>query len=55
MEDEMLRAEMSKICDAKDLVADEGFVQKMLQLKEVMELRHGIVVVGKSGVGKVCF
>jgi hypothetical protein len=38
-----------------DLVADEGFVQKTLQLKEGMEMRHGIMVVGKSGVGKVYF
>jgi dynein heavy chain 1, cytosolic len=53
MEDEVLRAEMSKICEAKGLVADEGFIQKMLQLKQVIEMRHGVMVVGKSGVGKV--
>jgi dynein heavy chain 1, cytosolic len=54
MENDTLRAEMIMICEAKDLVADEGFVQKMLQLKQVIEMRHGIMVVGKSGVGKVC-
>ncbi|KAG7353523.1 dynein family protein [Nitzschia inconspicua] len=52
MEDEILRAEMVKICEEKGLVADEGFIQKILQLKQVIEMRHGIMVVGKSGVGK---
>jgi dynein heavy chain 1 len=52
MEDETLREEMTKICETKGLVADEGFIQKMLQLKQVIEMRHGVMVVGKSGVGK---
>jgi dynein heavy chain 1 len=56
MEDDVLRAEMVKICDQKGLVAEENFIQKMLQLNQVIESRHGIMVVGKSGVGKVsCF
>jgi dynein heavy chain 1 len=53
MENEILRAEMEKICSEKGYVADENFIQKMLQLKQVIEMRHGIMVVGKSGVGKV--
>ncbi len=53
MEDDILRTEMVKICEAKGFVADEGFIQKMLQLKQVIEMRHGVMVVGKSGVGKV--
>jgi hypothetical protein len=50
MEDELLSIEMVKICEANDLVADEG----LLQLKQVIEMRDGIMVVGMSGVGKVC-
>jgi dynein heavy chain 1 len=53
MEDDLLRAEMAKSCESKDFVPDDGFIQKMLQLKQVIEMRHGIMVVGKSGVGKV--
>ena len=53
MEDNLLRAEMVKVCESKDLVPDEGFIQKMLQLKQVIEMRNGVMVVGKSGVGKV--
>ena len=53
MEDAALREEMVKVCEEQGLVADEGFIQKMLQLKSVIDMRHGIMVVGKSGVGKV--
>jgi hypothetical protein len=47
MENDMLRAEMIMISEAKDLVADEGFVQKMLQLKQLIEMRHNC---GSSGI-----
>ena len=30
----------------------DGWVQKILQLKMVIEMRHGIMIVGPSGVGK---
>jgi dynein heavy chain 1, cytosolic len=40
MEDDLLRAEMANICESKDFVPDEGFIQKMLQLKQVIEMRH---------------
>ena len=53
MEDDLLRAEMANICESKDFVPDEGFIQKMLQLKQVIEMRLGIRVVGRSGIVKV--
>ena len=52
MDDDRLRVEMEKICMEKGLVAAEGFIQKMLQLKLVTEMRHGVMVVGPCGVGK---
>lgn len=53
MEDDALREEMTKICDKKGFVTKESFVQKMLQLNQVIASRHGVMVVGKSCVGKV--
>ena len=52
MDDDALRAEMEKICEQKGYIAAESFVQKMLQLKQVLEMRHGVMVVGPCGVGK---
>eukprot|EP00522_Entomoneis_paludosa_P000277 CAMPEP_0172474334 /NCGR_PEP_ID=MMETSP1065-20121228/69303_1 /TAXON_ID=265537 /ORGANISM="Amphiprora paludosa, Strain CCMP125" /LENGTH=4205 /DNA_ID=CAMNT_0013232513 /DNA_START=82 /DNA_END=12699 /DNA_ORIENTATION=- len=52
MEHEQAREEIIKICKEKDLVAAESFIQKILQLKQVMEMRHGVMTVGPVGVGK---
>ncbi|GKY90587.1 hypothetical protein MPSEU_000032400 [Mayamaea pseudoterrestris] len=49
MDDERARTEILKACEAHDLVPAEGFIQKLLQLKQVLEMRHGVMVVGKSG------
>jgi dynein heavy chain 1, cytosolic len=53
MENNALRAEMTKSCEEHGLVPAESFMQKVLQLNQVIEMRHGIMVVGESGVGKV--
>ena len=53
MENAVLREEMIKICEERGLVPSESFIQKVLQLNQVIEMRHGIMVVGESGVGKV--
>lgn len=52
MEDDTLRNEMLKLCEEHGLVAAESFMQKMLQLNQVISMRHGIMVVGPVGVGK---
>lgn len=52
MDDEHLKEEMLIICENKGLVTSDGFIQKMLQLKQVIEMRHGIMVVGPCGSGK---
>jgi len=52
MEHEQAREEILKICKEKDLVPAESFIQKILQLKQVMEMRHGVMTVGPVGVGK---
>lgn len=52
MEDEKVRTEVVKICEERHYVASDAFVQKVLQLRQVMDMRHGIMVVGPVGVGK---
>lgn len=49
MEDSIGREEIIAACNEYQFVAAEGFIQKILQLKQVIETRHGVMVVGKSG------
>jgi dynein heavy chain 1, cytosolic len=52
IEDALARAEIVSICKESDLYPAEGFIQKILQLKQVIDMRHGVMVVGPVGVGK---
>jgi dynein heavy chain 1 len=52
MEDDKLHAEILTVCKDDDLVAEESFVQKLLQLNQVMSMRHGVMLVGPVGSGK---
>ncbi|OQR92538.1 dynein heavy chain [Achlya hypogyna] len=47
-----LRAHIVEIAAAKQLVAHDKWVEKALQLYQVMQLRHGVMLVGPSGMGK---
>lgn len=49
MDDEKARNEIIQSCSRRSLIGSESFVQKVLQLKQVIESRHGIMVVGKAG------
>jgi dynein heavy chain 1 len=52
MEDTKAREEIVSVCKRSCFVPGEGFLQKILQLKQVIEMRHGVMVVGPVGVGK---
>ena len=52
MEDETLRDHLQGICDSLCYVPADDWVQKILQLKQVLAMRHGVMLVGPSGVGK---
>jgi dynein heavy chain 1 len=49
MDDDAAREEIVAICGEKYYVPAESFIQKVLQLKQVLEMRHGVMVVGRSG------
>eukprot|EP00562_Extubocellulus_spinifer_P009490 CAMPEP_0178491962 /NCGR_PEP_ID=MMETSP0696-20121128/11685_1 /TAXON_ID=265572 /ORGANISM="Extubocellulus spinifer, Strain CCMP396" /LENGTH=4359 /DNA_ID=CAMNT_0020119857 /DNA_START=116 /DNA_END=13193 /DNA_ORIENTATION=+ len=52
MEDDALKAEVLEVCKKWIYVPGDKWVQKLLQLKQVLEMRHGVMAVGSSGVGK---
>ena len=52
MEDEKLKKELHAICQTENLCPNGNWIQKILQLKQVTEMRHGIMLVGPTGVGK---
>lgn len=49
MDDEHAREYILAVCEERQLVAAECYVQKLLQLKQVLEMRHGVMIVGKTG------
>ena len=49
VDDDKAKEEILQSCSRRNLVGSDGFVQKVLQLKQVIESRHGIMVVGKAG------
>jgi dynein heavy chain 1 len=52
MEDKNLKDVLEKICKTHNYTPHPNWVQKILQLKMVLEMRHGVMIVGPSGVGK---
>ena len=47
-----LRQRISELCSQRHLVAEPQWVDKVLQLYQIQELRHGVMMVGPSGSGK---
>jgi len=52
MEDDTVKAALTNICEEHCYVTAENWLQKVLQLKQVLGMRHGVMLVGPSGVGK---
>jgi dynein heavy chain 1, cytosolic len=49
MDDTLAREAIITVCKEYKYVSSESFIQKILQLKQVINSRHGVMVVGKSG------
>ncbi|CAK4126621.1 unnamed protein product [Aphanomyces euteiches] len=47
-----LREKIIELASARHLIPHDKWVEKALQLFQVMQLRHGVMLVGPSGMGK---
>ncbi|CAM9242548.1 unnamed protein product, partial [Chrysoparadoxa australica] len=47
-----LEVHIQSVCEQQHLVLGGAWAQKVLQLKQVLALRHGVMLVGPSGTGK---
>jgi dynein heavy chain 1 len=52
MEDDKLKEILIEICKSMSYVPGDEWIQKILQLEQVLTMRHGVMLVGPSGVGK---
>ncbi|KAF1777758.1 P-loop containing nucleoside triphosphate hydrolase [Phytophthora cactorum] len=52
IEEDDLRARIIELAKKNNYVANDQWVEKALQLYQVMQLRHGVMLVGASGTGK---
>lgn len=52
MEDEKLKGILLEICETLCYVPGDEWIQKILQLEQVLKMRHGVMLVGPTGVGK---
>jgi dynein heavy chain 1 len=47
-----LLAAVKTICEEDSLELSESWTEKVLQLKQVLDMRHGVMMVGPSHTGK---
>lgn len=50
--EEKLREAIVKICGKRNLLPTATFLEKVLQLNQILKLHHGVMMVGPSGCGK---
>jgi dynein heavy chain len=49
---DQLKKNCIDVCKSKGLVPEQIFVSKVLQLKELMDVRHSVMLLGPAGSGK---
>ena len=50
--DHLFKEALRMVCIEDNLDYCSSWIEKILQLKQVLEIRHGVMLVGNSGVGK---
>lgn len=48
----VFRKAVVHVCKGRGLIPGQGFMEKVLQLRGVLALRHGVMLVGSTGSGK---
>jgi dynein heavy chain 1 len=49
---QLLREELAKSCTAHHYVDVPAWIDKIMQLQDILEINHGVIVVGPAGSGK---
>lgn len=47
-----LKAKLDEVCKERHLVAKESWLEKVIQLYQIQNISHGLMMVGPSGSGK---
>ena len=52
VKEEELRNKIVELCKIRNLLPEEKFIAKILQLYSIQKMHHGVMMVGQSGTGK---
>jgi dynein heavy chain 1 len=52
VDEAVLLEAIKKVCAEEGLDASDQWIEKVLQLKQIIDMRHGVMLVGPSGTGK---
>ena len=52
LEDDAVKSALQTLAPYHNLVPNNIFIEKVLQLNQILKIHHGIIMVGPSGSGK---
>ena len=52
VKEEELKAKIIQLCKVRNLLPEDKFIAKILQLYSIQKMHHGVMMVGQSGTGK---
>lgn len=52
IEEEKLKQHLISLCKKHNIIPDPTFIEKVLQLYQILRIHHGVMMVGPSGSGK---
>lgn len=52
VKEDLLRSKIIELCKIRNLLPEDSFVDKIIQLYSIQNLHHGVMMVGLSGTGK---
>jgi dynein heavy chain 1, cytosolic len=52
VKEDLLRNKIIELCKIRNLLPEERFIDKIIQLYSIQKMHHGVMMVGQSGTGK---